>query len=53
MRSRKELLKWLMTVYLPNGIYDQIIVTTNLPQNVQRLAEQQSGGRVVNFRCCT
>lgn len=47
MSARKEPLKWLVTVHLSNGIYDQIVVTTNLPQNVQRLAEQQSGGKVV------
>ncbi|WP_420430142.1 hypothetical protein [Kordiimonas sp.] len=53
MKTRKEPLKWLVTVHLPNGVYDQIIVTTNLPHNVLRLAEQQSGGKIVGWRSLT
>ena len=42
--------QWLVTVHLPNGIYDQIIVTTNIPANVRQLAEAMSGGKVINWR---
>jgi hypothetical protein len=42
--------RWLVTVHLPNGIYDQIIVATNIPANVCLLAEAQSGGKVINWR---
>jgi len=42
--------RWLVTVHLPTGIYDQIIVTTSIPANVCLLAEAQSGGKVINWR---
>lgn len=38
-----------MTVHLPNDTCDAIIVTINTQQNAQHLAEQQGGGKVVNW----
>ncbi|UTW56586.1 site-specific integrase [Kordiimonas sp. SCSIO 12610] len=48
--SGMKVQRWLVTVHLPNGTYDQIFVTTNNPANVRQLAEAQSGGKVINWR---